>query len=338
MRLLRMPFGADDPRRSRRPSRRRICTTRVAWVWTHAFGFGEFGVRSLSALAGIATVPVVYLAARWLGRPPRGSDRRAAGRGLAGDGVVLAGGSRLRAGDAAVGADRVVRRRLLRASRRRTWLVGWAASAALGLATPLLRRVRRARRARLAVADGRRVIAGWLAAVGLVAVVGCALVPLAITQQQTGHADYISHSSLAHDARADPQAAAARLREPRSASDRGAGGAAGAGRRGDAAGAVGAGARAGRVAAGRRGRRRCWCRSCWRSCGIDFLDTRNLLPALPPLVIAAGDRVRRLARAGARSAVAAQPRSTGVVAAVALALVAGARDRAGRRQPALSAR
>src|SRR5829696_10318840 len=32
----------------------------VAWVWTQIFGTGEVGLRSLSALAGTATVPVVY--------------------------------------------------------------------------------------------------------------------------------------------------------------------------------------------------------------------------------------------------------------------------------------
>lgn len=38
----------------------------VAWVWTRAFGLGEVGVRSLSALLGTALVPVVYCAAREL--------------------------------------------------------------------------------------------------------------------------------------------------------------------------------------------------------------------------------------------------------------------------------
>src|SRR5207248_1348738 len=36
----------------------------LAWVWTRVFGLSEAGVRSLSALAGTAVVPVVYLAAR----------------------------------------------------------------------------------------------------------------------------------------------------------------------------------------------------------------------------------------------------------------------------------
>ena len=33
----------------------------LAWVWTQVTGTGEFGLRSLSAVAGVATVPVAYL-------------------------------------------------------------------------------------------------------------------------------------------------------------------------------------------------------------------------------------------------------------------------------------
>jgi mannosyltransferase len=35
----------------------------MAWVWGHVFGYGEAGLRSLSALAGVITVPVGYAAA-----------------------------------------------------------------------------------------------------------------------------------------------------------------------------------------------------------------------------------------------------------------------------------
>jgi mannosyltransferase len=38
----------------------------VAWLWTRIFGVGEVGLRSLSAVAGVLTVPVAYLAARTL--------------------------------------------------------------------------------------------------------------------------------------------------------------------------------------------------------------------------------------------------------------------------------
>ena len=33
----------------------------LAWIWTQFTGTGEFGLRSLSALAGVVTIPVVYL-------------------------------------------------------------------------------------------------------------------------------------------------------------------------------------------------------------------------------------------------------------------------------------
>jgi 4-amino-4-deoxy-L-arabinose transferase-like glycosyltransferase len=38
----------------------------LAWVWTRVFGHGELGIRSLSALAGTATVVVAYLCGREL--------------------------------------------------------------------------------------------------------------------------------------------------------------------------------------------------------------------------------------------------------------------------------
>ena len=40
----------------------------VAWVWARVFGFGEAGLRSLSALCRGATVPVVYCATAQAGR------------------------------------------------------------------------------------------------------------------------------------------------------------------------------------------------------------------------------------------------------------------------------
>jgi mannosyltransferase len=38
----------------------------LAWAWTHLFGAGELGIRSLSALAGVLLVPVAYLCGREL--------------------------------------------------------------------------------------------------------------------------------------------------------------------------------------------------------------------------------------------------------------------------------
>jgi mannosyltransferase len=38
----------------------------LVWAWTKVFGTGVFAYRSLSALAGTLTIPVVYLAGRWI--------------------------------------------------------------------------------------------------------------------------------------------------------------------------------------------------------------------------------------------------------------------------------
>ena len=43
----------------------------IAWVWTRIFGLGEAGTRSLSAVCGIALVPVIYGTARRLFHSPR---------------------------------------------------------------------------------------------------------------------------------------------------------------------------------------------------------------------------------------------------------------------------
>jgi len=38
----------------------------LAWVWTQGTGTGEYGLRSLSALCGVLTIPVAYLIGREL--------------------------------------------------------------------------------------------------------------------------------------------------------------------------------------------------------------------------------------------------------------------------------
>jgi mannosyltransferase len=317
-RLLRMPFGQmirTVPKTESTPYLYYV----VAWVWTHLFGLGEYGIRSLSALAGIATVPVVYLAARWL------AGRRAAA--IAGLLVTVSPAMVWFSQEARAYALATLLSALTvlcvvgyGRSHRSRWLAGWAAAAALGLATHyfvafvvlgeliwLWRTVPR----------DRRLAA--VAAAGLVAVVGCALLPLAITQEQTGHADYISHSSLRTTLVQIPKQLLLGYASP------------------DQklsavlatvlvlVGAVMPLALSAPVRA----------RAAWplatgavavlvpvalALCGIDFLDARNLLPALPPLVIAAAigfSGWEELAVDSRRP----QWRTVGSWAAVALALV-----------------
>jgi mannosyltransferase len=192
-RLLRMTFGQmlrTIPKTESTPYLYYV----VTWVWARAFGFGEYGVRSLSALAGIATVPVVYAAASRLG------GRRAAA--IAGLLVAVSPlmvwfsqEARSYALATLLSALTVLCLSAYQQSRRSRWLAGWAVSAALGLVTHyFLVFVVLGELVwlwRIAPRDRRLV-----GAVGLVAVVGCALLPLAIAQQGTGHADYISHTSV----------------------------------------------------------------------------------------------------------------------------------------------
>ena len=283
VRLLRMPLAQmlrTVPKTESTP----YLYYAVAWIWTRAFGFSEYGVRSLSALAGIATVPVVYLAARWL------AGRRAgaiAGLLVAVSPMMVWFSQEARAYALAtlLSALSVLCVVGYQRSRRSRWLAGWAAAAALGLA------------AHYFVAF---VVLGellWLwrtapydrrlaAAVGLVVAVGGALAPLAITQQRTGHADYIAHSSLHTTLVQIPKQLLLGYASP------------------DQKltvvlaallvliGAVMPLALSAPVRA----------RAGWplvtgavavlvpvvlAVCGVDFLDARNLLPALPPLVIAA---------------------------------------------------
>jgi mannosyltransferase len=166
----------------------------LAWGWTRVFGYSEAGLRSLSALAGILTVPVVYAAATRL------ASRRAGA--IAGFLVALAPvlvwfSQEARAYALATLLSSITLLCLIRflGDRDPRWLAGWAVSAGLGLATHyfvafvvapelgwLLWHHRRDRRVLLAVA--------------FVAVVAGALVPLALAQRGTGHVDYISQGSL----------------------------------------------------------------------------------------------------------------------------------------------
>lgn len=195
-RLIRMGFGSmlhAIPQTESTPP----LYYAAAWVWTRAFGDSEVGLRSLSALAGIVTIPVAYLVAQRL------AGRRAgaiAGLLLAVSPLMAWFSQEARAYALATLLATVTLLCLvgyLQHGRRR-WLAGWAASAALGLATHYF----------VAFVIAPEVLwlvwrrrAGWSAelsgALVLVGAVGVALVPLAVTQRGTGHADYIAQGSLA---------------------------------------------------------------------------------------------------------------------------------------------
>lgn len=166
----------------------------LAWFWTQLTGTGEFGLRSLSALAGVATVPVVYL----IGLELRG--RRA---GLVAAALVAVNPMLLwysQEGRAyallvllcAVSLLYCVR--VLRRGERRD-VVLWGVFSGLALAShyfaffPLLVE---------AIWLWRRRGCASLPGLGIVLGFGLALAPLAIHQTSLGHAEWIGNVSLGH--------------------------------------------------------------------------------------------------------------------------------------------
>jgi mannosyltransferase len=166
----------------------------LAWLWTQVTGTGELGLRSLSAVAGVATVPVAYL----VGLELRG--RRAgllAATLVAVNPMLLWYSQEARAYAllallCAISLLYCVR--ALESGRRRD-LSAWGIASALALAThyfavfPIAAELIWLLRRR-----GRATLAGlWI--VGLA---GLLLAPLAIHQMSIGHAEWINNFSLGH--------------------------------------------------------------------------------------------------------------------------------------------
>jgi 4-amino-4-deoxy-L-arabinose transferase-like glycosyltransferase len=164
----------------------------LAWAWTQVTGTGEVGLRSLSALAGVATVPVAYLLGGEL------AGRRA---GILAAALVAVNPMLLWYSQEARGYALLVLLTALAAlyfvraldRGRRADIRLWGAVSALALATHyfavfpialealwLLRR------------RGRAAVAGlWI-----VAAAGLLLAPLAIHQMSLGHAEWIGDRGL----------------------------------------------------------------------------------------------------------------------------------------------
>jgi mannosyltransferase len=159
----------------------------LAWLWTQAVGTGEAGLRSLSALAGVATVPVAYL----IGVELR--DRRA---GIAAAALVAVNPMLLWYSQEARSYALLA---LLTALALLFFLRGglklWGVFSALALATHYFAIFPLALEAAwLLRRFGRRAFAGiWIPVVA-----GLALLPLLVHQMSLGHAEWIGDRSLGH--------------------------------------------------------------------------------------------------------------------------------------------
>jgi uncharacterized membrane protein len=170
----------------------------LAWAWTQLTGTGEFGLRSLSALAGVATVPVAYM----LGAELRGRRAGIAAAALVAVNPMLlwyaqeARSYALLAFLTAVAALYFVRalgNAGVPAGRRDLRL--WGVFSALALATHYFAIFPVALEAAwLLRRRGRAAVAGlWIVALACLA-----LAPLAIHQMSLGHAEWIGSRSLGH--------------------------------------------------------------------------------------------------------------------------------------------
>jgi len=165
----------------------------LAWIWTRIFGNGPIGFRTLSALAGTLTIPVIWACGREI------SDRVA---GWAAALAVVSPAMYYYSQEARAYAllilfcaaaflffERAVARR---DGRSLAW---WGAFSALALLTHYFAAFLFVPEA---VILGRRL--GWrrlIAPAGAVLVVGAALLPLAIDQRNSGKANWIEGTSLA---------------------------------------------------------------------------------------------------------------------------------------------
>ena len=166
----------------------------LAWIWVRIFGYGEAGLRSLSALAGVATVPVAYGAARKL------ISERA---GLIAAALTACNPFLIWYSQEARSYSLLVLLTSLallafayaRAEPTPRVLAAWVIASAAALAThyyALLAIVPQA--VWLLAAHWRR--RGVQVAVGAVGLCGLALIPLALSQNHTGNSGWIGKIAL----------------------------------------------------------------------------------------------------------------------------------------------
>jgi mannosyltransferase len=158
----------------------------LAWLWEKLAGDGEAGLRSLSALFGVATVPLAYLAARELFRPAAALTAAAL---VAVNPWLVWYSQEARAYSLLVLLSTAA---LLFFLRRRLGL--WALFSALAVLTHYFAAFLVAPMGLWLLWERRGRAA--LAANAAVAAVGVALAPLALDQRASGHTRFIEEISL----------------------------------------------------------------------------------------------------------------------------------------------
>lgn len=166
----------------------------LAWPWTQVTGTGEFGLRSLSALAGVATVPVAFL----LGAELRGRATGILAAALVAVNPMLLWYSQEARAYALLmlltSLSLLYFVRGLEHGRRRDLTV-WGLISGLALATHYFAVFPIAAEAVWLLHRRRREA---IRGAAVVAAFGVALAPLAIRQMSYGHAEWIANFTLGH--------------------------------------------------------------------------------------------------------------------------------------------
>lgn len=155
----------------------------LAWAWTRIFGFGEAGLRSLSAVAGVAVIPMTYLIASRLVSRRTGLIAAAL---VACNPFLIWYSQDARAYSLMVALATVSLLafvRLLTSAPTGRWLAVWAVAASLTIATHYYGVIAVAPQAAWLMWKYRRELRMWSAICALAAV-GVALLPLAAGQRQ----------------------------------------------------------------------------------------------------------------------------------------------------------
>jgi hypothetical protein len=166
----------------------------VAWVWARVFGFSQVSLRALPALAGVSSVPVLYLTARKLISSRAGLVAAAL---TACNPFLIWYSQEFRPYEPLVllSALGLLAFAYIVARADTRAILAWAIVSAMGLAThyyALLTVVPEAAWLLYRYRADRRVIG----AIAFVGACGLALLPLAISQNNTGNASWIAPISL----------------------------------------------------------------------------------------------------------------------------------------------
>jgi mannosyltransferase len=166
----------------------------LAWFWTQVTGTGEFGLRSLSAVAGVATVPVAYLVGRELHGRRTGLWAAAL---VAVSPMLLWYSQEARAYALLVllcALSLLYCARAQKGGQRRDFML-WGLFSGLALATHYFAFFPLLAEAIWLVSRHRRATLPGLGIVGLFAL---ALAPLAYHQTSLAHAEWIGNTTLGH--------------------------------------------------------------------------------------------------------------------------------------------